>query len=156
MDLKKVFFLIATVFIVSACTQDAQKDPTFEPGGNRDLELVKLATDEVYDQNPSNRSKEILSNYEEVSGIRAVNDKDNLLIGVDIDHHERFSLDNMESELQKKIRKNFSDLKVTLSTYQKILLEVEKLEKQIRANEVTNDELKKKIADLVSLSKEQT
>src|SRR5699024_2331017 len=105
---------------------------------------------------PSIRAKEIVSNYEEVSGIRAGNDKDSLVIGVDMDDDERFSSDNMESEWQKKIREKFSDVKVTLSSDQKILLEVEKMEKQIRANEVTNDELQKKSADLVSLYKEQT
>ncbi|MEI3604884.1 YhcN/YlaJ family sporulation lipoprotein [Pseudogracilibacillus sp. SE30717A] len=155
MYLKRIIIIIS-IFILTACANNIQKDPTFEPTGNRDLELVKLSSKEIMDQNPSNRAKELLSQYAEISGVRAVNDKNELLIGVDIDHHERFSLDNMESELRKKIKENFSDLKVTLSTDQKILLELEKLEEDIRNKKVSNDELRKKIKELKSLSKEET
>ncbi len=155
MTLKRILFLVS-IIILSACTNNMQKDPTFEPTGNRDMELVKLSSKEVMDQNPSNRAKELLSKYTEISAVRAVNDKEELLVGVEVDHHERFSLDNIESELRKKIKENFSDLKVTLSTDQKILLELEKLESDIRDNKVSNDELKKKIQELKSLSQEET
>lgn len=158
MYLKRVFFLVLSIFILSACTNNnADQDQVLEPTGNRDLELVKLSTDDsIIDQNPSNRAKELLSNYEEVSAVRAVNHEDELLIAIDIDQHERFSLDSIERKLQKKVRENFSDLKVTLSTDQKILIELRKLEEDIQANKISNDKLKKKIKELKSLSKEQT
>ena len=77
MYLKRVFFLVVSIFIIAACTNETQKDPTFLPNdNNRDLELVKLSSDGIISQNPSNQAKEILSNYEEVSGVRAANSKE--------------------------------------------------------------------------------
>lgn len=158
MYLKKVFLLFLGVFILTACSNNnANPDQILEPTGNRDLELVKLKSNDNIDQNPSNRAKELISEeYDEVSAVRAVNHKDDILIAIDVDHHERFDLDDIEKKIEKQVRNQFSDLKVTLSTDQKILIELEKIEADIMNNNISNDQLKKKITKLKSLSKEQT
>lgn len=155
MYLKRVFFVIISILILSACTNN-QNDNALEPTGDRDLELVKLSSNGVADQNASNLAKEILSNDEEISEVRAVNHDNDLLIAINVDHHERFALDTIESELRKKINKNFSDMKVTLSTDQKILIELEQLENDIQGNDISKKQLKDRVKKLKSLSKEQT
>ena len=47
-------------------------------------------------------------------------------------------------------------MKVTLSTDQKILLELKKLENEIENRSINHEELKKRVKKLVKLSKEQT
>ncbi len=158
MYLKRLLFLLLGLFILSACTNNnASQDQILKPTGNRDLELVKLQSKGIVDQNPSNRAKELITEeYEEVSAVRAVNHKDDLLIAIDVDHHERFDLDDIEKNIQKQVRDQYSDLKVTLSTDQKILIELKKLEADIMNNNISNDQLKKKITELKRLSKEET
>jgi len=156
MYLIRICFIIGGLFMLSACNMNNANEGALEPTGNRDLELVKLSSEGVADQNPSNQAKELLSNHEEVTGVRAVNHDKELLVAVDVAHHERFGLDNIEKKLRKKTKKNFSNLNVTLSTDQKILLELEQLEKAIQEKNISNKELQKRIEKLKKLSKAET
>lgn len=54
------------------------------------------------------------------------------------------------------MKESFPDLDVTLSTDKKIMLEVEKLEQKIKANQLSEKELSKKVKTLLELEKEQT
>src|SRR5699024_8006603 len=94
-------------------------------------ELTKLSVRGVTDQQPSDQAKEFLSHFEEISGVRAVNHDGEIVIAVDVHHHDRFSLDNIEEALRKDVRQNFSNMKVTLSTDQKIFIELKQLEEDI-------------------------
>jgi|SRR5690625_1359006 len=157
MFLSRIWFvLIMTPFLLfSACMKD-QNESTLEPTGNRNLELVKLSSYGIHDQNASNQAKEMLSYYDEIAGVRAVNHDKDLLIAIDVRHHDRFNLDSIESDVRKKINKNFSDLKVTLSTDRKILIELEKLEKRMEAQDISDEQLKSRIKKIKSLTKEET
>lgn len=155
MNINKTLFIIGTLLMFTACMNN-EGNLTFEPNQNEDLELVKLSADGVVDQQPANQAKEILSNYEEISRVRAVNHDSNLLIAVEIDHNERFNLDNIEREVRKKIKQNFSKMKVTVSTDQKLLLELRHLENAIAENRISEQALEKQMDKLIKLSKEET
>lgn len=152
--------LITNIFLTSCIlllfTGCMQKDSNVEPTGNRTLELTKLSTKGITDQQPADQAKEFLSHYEEVSGVRAVNHKGQLLVAVEINHHDRFFLDNLERELRKDVKKNFQEMKVTLSTDQKIFIELDQLETDMTNKDISQKEIKKRMNDLKKLSKEQT
>lgn len=155
MYLQRVLYIFFCLLMLTACMNN-QNENSLEPSGNRDLELVKLSSHGTTDQQPSNQAKEIISNYEEVSGVRAVNYDNELLIAVEVEHHERFALDKIESDLRKKIKQNFSEMKVTLSTDQKIFIELRQLEEDFLANDISEKQLQKRIKKLINLSKEKT
>lgn len=149
----RLIVLICTLFLLTSCMQ---KDPTFRPTGNDSLELTKLSSKGVTDQQPADQAREFLSNYEEVASVRAVNDDGKLLIGVEVHHHDRFSLDNIEKELRKAVKRNYRDMDITLSTDKKILIELAQLETDMMNQKISKDDIKQKLRELIKLSKEQT
>lgn len=148
--------LIVSIFTLTGCMNNNDEQSLQRTGDNQNLELIKLQSAGINDQQAANQAKQIISEYEEVTHVRAVNAGEHLLIAIDVEHFERFELDEIERDLQEKVKKNFSNMKVTLSTDQKILLELEKLENQIETQRIDHDKLEKKVKELVSLSKEQT
>jgi|SRR5690625_205504 len=151
--MKKWLFISCFILFIVGCTNN---ETTLIPSGDDSLELTKLANDGITDQQPANQAKQFLSEYEEVSAVRAVNHDNQLVVAVDIFHHDRFSLNKLEKQLTKDIKKNFSDMHVTLSTDQKILLELKRLENDITANAVKKDEIKKRLHKIKKLSREET
>lgn len=153
---KKIFLLIfLLVLVVAGCTNN-DRNETLTPTGDQPLELTKLSTNNKLTQQPSNEAKDLLSQYEEVAGIYGVNDKSQLIVAIDVDHLERFDLEDIEKELKQKVKKKFKEIKVTLSTDKKLQVELEQLEHRIQTNKITEKELTKKINELKKLLKEET
>lgn len=151
--LKKLIMLSCLFLFLFGCTNN---DPTYQSSKKDNLELTKLKSDVPVDQQPSNQAKEYLSHFEEVSAVRAVNHEGELVIAVDINHHDRFQLDHLEKELTKDVKKNFSNMDITFSTDRKILLELKKLEEDIQANRISQDDIKERLKAIKKLSNEET
>ncbi|HLS67014.1 MAG TPA: YhcN/YlaJ family sporulation lipoprotein [Pseudogracilibacillus sp.] len=147
--------LIVALLTITAC-MNKTNESAFEPVRNDDLELTKLSSYGIYDQNPANKAKDMLSKHDGVSRLRAVNDRNDLVIGVGVRQHKRFSLKEIENEMRKELNEYFSDLEVTISTDKKILLELKKLEEAIENDELTNEQLEEKLTKIKRLSKEET
>lgn len=151
--MKQLFITICFLFVLIGC---GNNDALRHSDGNDSLELTKLSSKGVTDQQPADQAKEFLSHYEEVAGVRAVNHDGQLVVAVDIKHHDRFSLDTIEKDLGKDVRENFSNMKVTLSTDEKIFIELKQLEEDILSQNVSNDDIKKRLKEIKNLSKEET
>ncbi|PAV28803.1 hypothetical protein CIL05_14340 [Virgibacillus profundi] len=123
---------------------------------NRDIELTKISASNPTAQHPSNQAKEELKKYDEITTIKAVNTDKDLLIAVEVHHHDRFKLANIRKELTKELEKMFPEMKVELTTDKKIILELDQLENKIQAESFTKKKLEKEIKKLIKLSKEQT
>lgn len=133
-----------------------KNDLTYEGTNNDSLELSKLSTKGLTDQQAADQAKNFLSYYEEVQSVRAVNHDGQLLIAVELNHHDRFSLDKIERELKREVKKQYNDMEITLSTDKKILLELTKLEEAITNNDISREDIKKELNRIKKLSKEQT
>lgn len=157
MRLKHMLMIAGCLLMITACTNKSMEN-TVEPQKNQDqgLELSKIKANSPVDQQVSNQAKQMISDHDKVKSVRAVNHDHQLLIGVQLNHHDRIDMDDIERKLQKEIRKKFTDYKVNLSTDEKIHLEVEKLEKALQERKLSKKELKKKIKKVKSLSKEKT
>lgn len=151
--MKRLLIVISLLCVFVACTN---KDPTWQSQSNDSLELTKLAAKGVTDQQPADQAKEFLSHYEEVSGVRAVNHDGYLVVAVDVHHHDRFSLDHIEKSLHDDVKQNFSDMKITLSTDQKIFIELKDLEEEMLTQNISKDKIKERLKKIRSLSKEET
>lgn len=146
--------MISLLFLIGCSNKN--DDSALKPSNDQPLELTKLSTQGVTDQQPSNQAKHFLSQFPEVSQVRAVNVGGDLFVAVNIRQRDRFSLDKIESDLRKKIIEEQPNMDVTLSTDKKFIVELEKLEKQIDKKELSKEKLQKKVDKLKKLSKEET
>jgi|SRR5699024_9405114 len=151
--MKKWLIVCSLTFLLVACSN---QDPIWKSQSNDSLELTKLSSRGITDQQPSDQAKEFLSHYEEVSGVRAVNHDGQLVVAIDVHHHDRFSLDDIEKELRKDVKRNFSDINITLSSDQKIFIELKQLEEDILSENISEDEVNKRLNKIKKLSKEET
>lgn len=151
--MKKILILFITSFFIIACSNDNTVEPM---GENDSLELTKLSSRGITDQQPADQAKEFLSHYDEISGVRAVNHDGALMIAVKVKQLERFNLEDIEEALEQDIRKNFSKMKVKLSTDEKIYLELKRLEEDLLGQNISNKEVKKRLKKIQQLSKEET
>lgn len=152
---KYIIIIAGCLFMLAACTNKSM-DPNIKQQNNQGLELNKINANSPVDQQSANRAKHLLSEYEEIKSVRAVNHDKQLLVGVQLNHHDRFNKNDIENKLTKDIDKHFPDLKVTLSTDEKIHLEVKKLEQALQERKLSKKELAAKIKKIISLSKEKT
>ncbi|UJL47774.1 hypothetical protein KFZ58_07955 [Virgibacillus sp. NKC19-16] len=126
-------------------------------GNNNNIELNQISTtSNAIDQGPANQAKEYLSNYEEITSIKAVNTSKKLMIAIEIEHHERFGLANFREKRKKEMKEKFPNMEVDLSTDKKIVLELDRIEKALESESVTKKELEKALDKVIGLSKEET
>lgn len=156
--MKQKHWIYPLIFMLAcmALTGCMNKEPTYESTKSEPLELIKLTSKGITDQQPADEAKEFLSHYEEVSGVRAVNHNGELLIAIDIDHEDRFSLESLEKELRKKLQKEFPQMKIDVSTDQKLLIELKSLENDITDRAISKEDIGKKLKSLRKLMKEAT
>ncbi|MDY7045349.1 hypothetical protein RVS70_14170 [Virgibacillus sp. M23] len=147
-----ISFLLIT--LIGCGNDSALEPPTNQPNG--DIDLTKISTNSSVSQHHANRAKEILSHYQEITTVKAVNTDKHMLIAIEIQHGKRFQLGKIREQLTKQMKKEFKDLKVELSTDKKIVMELEKLEKSIQSKSYSKKKLEKKLKKLIEFSKEQT
>lgn len=145
--------LILLLIVLTACTK---KEPTFEPTKNPGLELTKLSSKGITDQQPSDKAKQLLSQYEEVSGVRAINHDGELFVAIDIKQSDRLSLKSLQRDLRKKLKDEFQNMGVHVSTDQKLLFEIEKIENELIDDSISKNEVGKRVKNLKKLMKERT
>lgn len=125
---------------------------------SKDDKFIKLSTNHSaeIDQQTANQAKDILSFHEEITDIYAVNSPQNMIIGIKIYHHDRFKLKKIRKRLQKEIDDKFPKSNNIVSTDQKIILELQRLEDEINSRFISQDEMNKKIKNLMKSAKDQT
>ena len=152
MHLYKKIMILSFFFLLIGC--GVNNDTTEQ--NDHPIELTNISTKQPVDQTPSNQAKQALSQYDGITSIKAVNTKDKLLVAVEIEHQRRFQLEKTEKKLTKKMKDQFSNMKVEFSTDQKINLELEKLEKELKSGSMSKKELTKQMNHLIKLTKEKT
>lgn len=151
---KTILITILSLLFITGCTNNSSN--TLTPTEQPNLELTKLSTNNKADQNAANEAKEIISHFEEVSGVRAINHNKQLLIAIEVNHIDRFNLKDIEKELQKKANSSFENMEVTLSTDKKLFIELKKLEIKLTNDSISEKELSEEINKLKALMKEET
>ncbi|WP_087973107.1 hypothetical protein [Oceanobacillus rekensis] len=148
-----LFTYLILALLLTACGNEPMEQGQ-ENSGSPDV--TKISNDKLISQQPSNEAKDILDNYEEITAIKAVNTKDSLFIAIEVEHHERFTMSQLEKKHKKEMKEHFKDMKIEFSTDKKIVLELEKLEQKINHNDISKKEMEKKFKQIVNLAKEQT
>ncbi|WP_174613736.1 hypothetical protein [Virgibacillus ihumii] len=151
MNFYRIIMTIGLILFLTGCSA-ADNSTTREDGIN----LSYITSNHNIDQRASNKAKEMLSKHDPITSINAVNTSKKLLIAIEVQHRHRFRLTKIRKDLQKEMKKAFSDHKVELSTDKKIFIELTRLEKAIDSNNISKKKLKKEINHLIELMHEQT
>ncbi|ARD49120.1 hypothetical protein [Sporosarcina sp. P33] len=95
--------------------------------------------------------KKVLEGNEHVKLAKVLLYEDELLAGIRVNTFSRFQKKTVASDIKKKLKKDYPDMKVTVSADSKMLLETNKL-----MNKKEQKHFRKKIDKIKSIEKEQT
>lgn len=118
--------------------------------------FTQISNESPIDQSVSNQAKQLLSKNDDITTVKAVNTTKTLVIALEVHHNKRFQLAKTRKKLKKKLKKEFPDKKIELSTDRKAILELQRLEKKINASTLSKKKLKDEVKQLVNLLNEQT
>ncbi|WP_152657369.1 hypothetical protein [Oceanobacillus sp. CFH 90083] len=147
MRFKKMTLLLIFIAFLAGCNHDNESS-------SENPNIEHLSTNSY--QETAAQSKKLLMDKDDIKAVHAVNTKDTLLVTIDVPHHERFSLQDIKKAYQKELEQTFPNFTIELSTDKKIILETSKLEEKMTNQAITEEEIKKKIEEIIRLSKEQT
>lgn len=116
------------------------------------LTACSSPTDQVYSDRDTSKLEQVLKEQDKIVGYQSVLDNNDVVVAIDIPRFKRFQKVKIEDEVKKAIEKEFPDKEVIVTGDIKIKWEIEK----IMDKKKKNDELKKSISDIKSLSKEET
>ncbi|WP_193063262.1 hypothetical protein [Oceanobacillus oncorhynchi] len=145
---KKIALLLLFILFLVGCNH--QNESSYSENPN----IKHLSTNSS--QDPATQAKELLINKDDITAVHAVNTDDTLLVTIEVPYHERFSLQDKTEVYQKELEQTFPDFTIELSTDKKIILETAKLEEKMDNQTLTKEEIKKKMKEIIHLSKEQT
>lgn len=144
---------LLSLTIILGCTK---QDPTYEPTKQETTDYTSLTNKGQAHQSEADEAKQLLSRYDEVSEVHAINNDKTLIVAIKIEQGDRFSLDHLEKEFQEKLQHSFPHLKTAVSTDQKILFELNELENKLANDNLSNKTLNKHMKKIKKLMKEET
>ena len=116
------------------------------------LTACSSSKDQVYSDRDTSKLEQVLKEQDKIAGYQSVIDNNDVVVAIDIPRFKRFQKVKIEDEVKKAIEKEFPDKEVIVTGDIKIKWEIEKIVEKKKKN----DELKKSINDIKSLSKEET
>jgi hypothetical protein len=122
-------------------------------GAEKDIRPLELSQNAVIDQKYADEAKKIVLSMEEVVEIKGVSNKTEIYLAPRVKHFDRFRLKAIRKSGYDSVKKRYPDAKVHLSTDQKIYMELEKLEKELKNRSISQERLEKKLKKLDEMMK---
>ena len=129
--MRKIVYVLLFLLLLSACSSPK---------------------DQVYSDRDTTKLEQLLKKQDKIAGYQSVTDNNDVVVAIDIPRFKRFQKVKIEDEVKKAIEKEFPEKNVIVTGDIKIKWEIEKIVDKKKVN----DELKKSISDIKSLSKEET
>lgn len=139
--------LMMTLLLIS-CSNDASETKNPMP--------TDISSKPFISQETANQAVELALNKEEVIKANAINTDKYLLLAFEVKQFDRFRLQSIEKTIKDELKKEFKDLKVEVSYDPKIMLEIEKVQEKMEAEEMDKESLKKEMKRIVKLKHEKT
>ncbi|MCT2534350.1 hypothetical protein NC661_09850 [Aquibacillus koreensis] len=150
---KKLFFIMLGLIIILTACQSNENDTRITRKDN-DENITKISNNSPISQAIANTAKEMLQAKEEIIGVRGVNTDKDLLLAIKVTQMEQFNEQDLENEMKKSLEKEYPNVKIDVSSDQKIFIELDELEKKIQENNVSKDKLKKDFKKIQKLMKD--
>lgn len=148
MKMKKLIIL-SSLIILFGCSFD--KENHSPPG-----DITNISTRDSFSQKKADHAIQFLLNDDRVTHAYAVNSKNKMIVAVEVPHLKRLRLQKIKQQLTDKLKKEFPDLDLSLSTDKKIVIELKKLQNKINSGTLSKKEIQKKMQTIIDLSKEET
>lgn len=145
-----ITYILLIIMMVTGCSG------TNENSTEKQQNITDVSFKNSHNQSVAEKVTQLLKDEEVVENAKTVNSDKELLVAVKINHMDRFRLKEINQRLKKKVKEEYPDYKVMLSTDQKIFLELDKLENKIKADQLGKKKLEKEMNRIKSLSKELT
>ncbi|WP_088102291.1 YhcN/YlaJ family sporulation lipoprotein [Halalkalibacter urbisdiaboli] len=117
-------------------------------GQSEEVRPLMLGEKPEVSQNKADEAKQIVLSMDEVLEVKGVELDDDIYIAPRVKQFDRFHLKGIRKEGHDHIKKRYPDANVHVSTDRKIYMELEKLEKQLKENKLTEKQLKEKVKKL--------
>lgn len=145
-----IVMFFSVMVLVSCNNQDENQTLT------KNVNYTNVKYGGVVDQSPSAKAKDIVSEREETTDIRAVNSDKDLYLAFNVDTFDSFRIDKIEADVKKELKKKFPDYNVQVSTDKKVFLELEALEAKLANKKVKNKkELEKNLNHIKHLKNDK-
>lgn len=139
------------LIILFACSET----PENKVSQQNKLNITNTATNQPIKSDMSKHIKEPLNKYNELKAVQSINTDDTILVALDVKQFHRFKLEKIRKKVKTKLEKNFSQ-KIHVSTDRKIFIEIKKIKKKLKEEQLSAKELNKKLKDLIKLASEET
>lgn len=155
--MKRCFLLLTIVCLIIPIGCAKNSSPNTQNNiKQQNLKFTPVQNQSNINQQISNEVKNILSEHDDITEISVINNHQDIIAAINVKSLSRFKLKKIEKKLEKKVAKQFPDKEVTLSTDKKIMIELNRVERSIQKEHLSNEKLKRKISRIKKLSKEQT
>lgn len=142
---KLVIIIIILVSYLTACSQ-------YEPKNIEGIDAAELDISQI----PSQQAEAKVKGIDEVTEVIAVNKDNKLLLAFRVKQFEKFRLDQIEKKVKEKLKKDFKDYDITVSSDLKIYLESTKIKNDVYSNKIEESKVEKEMERVIKLSEEQT
>ncbi|WP_188454582.1 hypothetical protein [Virgibacillus oceani] len=153
-NVKKLILYFGLMLFLFGCSPNSNSNSA--KNDVQDVEYTKIANNSFVNQQKANKAKKILSKHDEITAIKAVNSDETLVVAIEVHQNKRFQLAAIRKKYAKELKEEFPKLHTELSTDKKIIFELNRLERQIKAKEISNKQIKKELKHITKLMKEQT
>lgn len=150
MKIKKILGFSFILFLLMGCTQANLEEE------NTNVKLTKLNNQSEINLDLSDQVKEDLKNNSNIKTVHGANLNNNLVLAMEIPQMSRFNIKEIEKDVKTKIKNNFKNVEVHLSTDKKIVMELEQLERKLDQSSMTKKELNKELKRIIKLMNEET
>lgn len=136
---KRIIMLVLFLILLSGCQM---------LGAQEDVRPMQLAQNAVLDQEQADEAKKIILSMEEVVEVKGVSENENIYLAPNVKHFDRFRLKEIRKYAHEHVKKRFPDATIHVSTDQKIFMELERLEKELKNRSISEERLKKELRKL--------
>jgi len=144
----RIVRLLMMMLLLISCSNDASETKHPMP--------TDISSKPLISQEAANEAVDMALKKEEVVKANAINTDKHLLLAFEVKQFDRFRLQSIEKTIKDELKKEFKDLKVEVSYDPKIMLEIEKVQEKIKADEMDKKTLKKEMKRIVKLKHEKT
>ncbi|WP_227936113.1 YhcN/YlaJ family sporulation lipoprotein [Alkalihalobacillus deserti] len=142
--MKSIIQGLLILYILSGCQMA-------EP--QQDIKPLQLSTNVVVNQEQADEAKKIILSMEEVIEVKGVSADNNIYMAPKVKHFDRFRLKEIRKYSHDHVKKRYPDATVHVSTDQKIFMELEKLEQELKKRTISEKRLKQRLNKLDEMMK---
>ncbi|MDE5412017.1 YhcN/YlaJ family sporulation lipoprotein [Alkalihalobacterium chitinilyticum] len=141
----KKFSLFILTFFTLVCMQVGCGQMNLQQQEQTPLFIGQEA---IVDQTQADNAKKIVLSMDEVIEVRGVANQDNIYIAPAVKHFDRLHLEGIRKDGFERVKKRYPNSTIFLSTDKKIFMELEKLERQLKQERISKEELDKRLKKL--------